>query len=178
MTTWYGNRSGHTPAAAANSSAATDTHRADFLHARRLRSSRARPLSIHACQATSLSGSDGGNSRTFDDFSDSADADITCAPFSLSQGWPQFRAMYQATRRTDEAAISGKCYSDRLPGFRSVIEGIDSSGPGLNAASEIAKSVTDKMTRARPIPPASRKMGTAGLNSRAVARKPAAQRYF
>jgi hypothetical protein len=58
------------------------------------------------------------------------------------------------------------------------MDGIDSSGSGLNAINEIANGASERNTSERPTPPASRKTGTAGLNSRAIIRKQAAQRYF
>ena len=69
-------------------------------------------------------------------------------------------------------------YSDSLPGVRSVIDGMDSSGGDLNIANEIANSVIDKIMGASPRVPPRGKTGIAGLNRRAIATKPAIHGYF
>lgn len=48
-----------------------------------------------------------------------------------------------------------KLYSDSLPGFRSVIDGIDSSGCGFNATNEIANGAIANTTSKKLRPPAS-----------------------
>jgi len=70
---------------------------------------------------------------------------------------------------------AGEGYSDRLPGVRPVIDGIDSSGGSLSAVNESPKNTIDEITSAKPTSQASGKMGIAGLNATNVATKPTAQ---
>src|SRR5712692_2820552 len=68
-------------------------------------------------------------------------------------------------------------YSDSLPGVRSVIDGMESIGCVFNATKEIANGAMQATTIKRGNTPGGPKKRTTGLNSRAIATNPDAQRY-
>src|SRR5512132_1966152 len=74
--------------------------------------------------------------------------------------------------------IASLCHSDSLPGLRSVMEGMESSGCDFSLVSDAANAAAASTIALRPGLLASGKSGIAGLKRSAIERKQIAQRFL